>query len=69
MLGAVAEALVSDPSTSDGLQHMQQALKRADEYLGRQGRETNERIIHNRTVINMGGAANSTSDDSGQTGD
>lgn len=60
----IVGALVSDLRTSDGTLHAQQALKKADEYLGR---ETEGRVVHNRTVINTGTTINSKTEK--ETGD
>lgn len=50
----LTESLVSDLRTSSEPVDTEKALQKADEYLGKLEKETEERVIHNRTVINTG---------------
>lgn len=50
----LTESLVSDLRTSSELVDTEKALQKADEYLGKLEKGTEERVIHNRTVINTG---------------
>ena len=49
---------MSDLTKSDGQADLESVLHRADDYLEKLGGDNRDRVVHNRTVINTGGAAN-----------